>query len=64
MGRPGVPPGIYFRLLLTGYFEGIGLDGSSHSDVGPRRAFIVEFAPEGVSSTMLEPTPMDDILAA
>jgi transposase len=22
-GRPGVPPGIYFRLLLIGYFEGI-----------------------------------------
>src|SRR2546425_12384809 len=25
MGRPGLPPGIYFRLLLIGYFE--GLDG-------------------------------------
>ena len=24
MGRPGVPPEIYFRLLLIGYFEGIG----------------------------------------
>src|SRR5262250_1825954 len=23
MGRPGVPPGIYFRALLVGYFEGI-----------------------------------------
>jgi transposase len=23
MGRPGLPPGIYFRLLLMGYFEGI-----------------------------------------
>jgi transposase len=23
MGRPGWPPGIYFRLLLIGYFEGI-----------------------------------------
>lgn len=22
-GRPGVPPGIYFRMLLVGYFEGI-----------------------------------------
>jgi transposase len=22
-GRPGLPPGIYFRLLLIGYFEGI-----------------------------------------
>jgi len=23
MGRPGLPPGIYFRLLLIGYFEAI-----------------------------------------
>lgn len=23
-GRPGVPPGTYFRMLLVGYFEGIG----------------------------------------
>ena len=23
MGRPGLPPDIYFRLLLIGYFEGI-----------------------------------------
>lgn len=23
MGRPGSPPGIYFRSLLIGYFEGI-----------------------------------------
>ena len=23
MGRPGLPPGIYVRLLLIGYFEGI-----------------------------------------
>jgi transposase len=23
MGRPGLPPGRYFRLLLVGYFEGI-----------------------------------------
>jgi len=23
MGRPGLPPGVYFRLLLLGYFEGI-----------------------------------------
>jgi transposase len=24
IGRPGIPPGIYFRMLLIGYFEGIG----------------------------------------
>ena len=23
-GRPSIPPGVYFRLLLIGYFEGIG----------------------------------------
>jgi transposase len=23
MGRPGLPPGIYFRMLLVGYFEGL-----------------------------------------
>jgi len=22
-GRPGVPPGVYFRMLLIGYFEGL-----------------------------------------
>lgn len=24
MGRPGIPPGVYFRMLLIGYFEGLG----------------------------------------
>src|SRR5438477_2296949 len=23
-GRPSIPPGVYFRMLLIGYFEGIG----------------------------------------
>ncbi len=23
-GRPGIPPGVYYRMLLVGYFEGIG----------------------------------------
>jgi transposase len=23
MGRPGLPPGVYFRLLFVGYFEGL-----------------------------------------
>ncbi len=26
MGRPSVAPGVYFRLLLVGYFEGIGAE--------------------------------------
>ena len=24
IGRPGIPPGTYFRMLMVGYFEGIG----------------------------------------
>src|SRR5580704_223221 len=24
LGRPSIPPGVYFRVLLVGYFEGIG----------------------------------------
>jgi transposase len=24
IGRPGTPPGVYFRMLMVGYFEGIG----------------------------------------
>lgn len=27
MGRPSLPPGIYFRLLLIGHFEGIDSEG-------------------------------------
>jgi transposase len=23
-GRPGIPPGVYFRMIFVGYFEGIG----------------------------------------
>ena len=23
-GQPSIPPGVYFRMLLVGYFEGIG----------------------------------------
>src|SRR6266852_5858541 len=34
MGRPGLPPGIYFRLLLIGYFEGI--DSERGGDNSPR----------------------------
>lgn len=31
-GRPSVPPGVYFRLLLVGYFEGI----NSHRSIAWR----------------------------
>ncbi len=29
LGRPGIPPGVYFRMLFIGYFE--GLDSSAAS---------------------------------
>jgi hypothetical protein len=35
MGRPGLPPGFYFRLLLIGYFEGID---SERGIAGPWRS--------------------------
>src|SRR5215472_15928690 len=41
MGRPGLAPGIYFRLLLIGYFEGIdaerGIAGARKRFVGVAR---------------------------
>ena len=33
MGRPGIPPGVYFRMLLVGYFEGLGSSGASPGGV-------------------------------
>lgn len=36
MGRPGLPPGIYFRLLLIGYFEGIDSERVIRMEFGPR----------------------------
>jgi hypothetical protein len=24
LGRPSIPPGVYFRMLLVGYYEGLG----------------------------------------
>jgi transposase-like protein DUF772 len=40
MGRPSVPPGIYFRLLLIGYFEGI----DSERGIARRRGGFVRLA--------------------
>lgn len=28
MGWPGLPPGVYFRMLMVGYLEGIGSDAA------------------------------------
>jgi transposase len=41
MGRLGLPPGIYFRLLLIGYFEGI----DSERGIAWRAADSLAFAP-------------------
>lgn len=35
IGRPGLPPGIYFRLPLVGYFEGIAERGIAWHATGP-----------------------------
>src|SRR5664280_2962051 len=42
MGRPGVTPGIYFRSLMIGYFEGIALDEDTpdHSTISRTRRLI------------------------
>jgi hypothetical protein len=37
MGRPGLPPGIYFRLLLIGYFEGIDSEGGIATGIWRRQ---------------------------
>jgi hypothetical protein len=40
-GRPGLPPGRYFRLLLIGYFEGLGrIPPMFHTQSEARRFFV------------------------
>ena len=39
MGRPGLAPGIYFRLLLVGYFEGIDSERGSRGERETRYRF-------------------------
>ena len=36
MGRPGLPPGVYFRMLMVGYLEGIGSERGSRGGAGTR----------------------------
>jgi transposase len=47
-GRPSIPPGVYFRMLLIGYFEGIDSERgtacvpglrSESEDAGPFESF-------------------------
>jgi len=41
VGRPGLPPGIYFRLLLIGYFEGIDAERGIACAVKKSRTAVV-----------------------
>jgi transposase len=59
-GRPGIPPGVYFRMLLVGYFEGLGAQRAiawKCADSLSVRAFlgleISEEAPEHSSLTRI-----------
>lgn len=36
-GRPSIPPGVYFRMLLAGYFEGIGSQRAHFPETGAWR---------------------------
>lgn len=59
-GRPGIPPGVYFRLLMIGYFEGLESQRGIAwrcADSLARRTFlgfaITEAPPVPVSMTMI-----------
>jgi transposase len=60
MGRPSIPPGVYFRMLLVGYFEGIDSQRGIAwrcSDSLALRAFLglkaVQAAPDHSSLTVI-----------
>jgi len=43
VGRPGLSPGIYFRLLMVGYFEGIDSERGIRSESHGARAIVCRF---------------------
>jgi len=60
VGRPSIPPGVYFRMLMVGYFEGIGSQRGIAwrcSDSLALRAFlglkVTEEAPDHSSLTVI-----------
>ena len=55
MGRPGLPPGMYFRLLLIGYFEGI----DSERGIAWRAADSFAMRLSGRRSGTCVPGPLD-----
>jgi transposase len=63
-GRPGIPPGVYFRMLFIGYFEGIDSQRGIAwrcADSLALRAFLgiglTEATPVHASMTIIPPTP-------
>jgi Transposase domain (DUF772) len=67
MGRPGLPPGIYFRLLLIGYFEGIDSERGIAWRAAQRFPRILELLIDGALTlttvTLLAPQLTEDITA-
>lgn len=60
LGRPGIPPGVYFRMLFVGYFEGLGSQrgiawrcGDSRSLQGFLGVPITETTPDHSSLTVI-----------
>ena len=43
LGRPSIPPGVYFRMLLVGYYEGIGSQAAASRGVVPTASLLREF---------------------
>ena len=60
-GRPGLPPGVYFRCLLVGYFEGIdserGIDWTSASAQSSRGATTASRSSSSWGSHSINPPP-------
>ena len=68
LGRPGIPPGVYFRMLLVGYFEGIGAQRGIAwrcSDSLSLRAFLglgpTEDSPDHSSLTVIRQRLPEDV---
>ena len=60
-GRPGLPPGRYFRLLLIGYFEGLDAERAIAWRAADSFAIVgvtVQNADDGDTTTCIE-TPID-----
>jgi len=60
MGRPSLAPGVYFRLLLIGYFEGIdserGIAWRASDSLGLRRFLRIAVEESGPDHSTISPT--------